>query len=121
MSRNSILAASILAGTMIGAGIFSLPYVFNEVGILAGFFYLVFFASVYVALYLMYAAVLRTREGRHDFSYFADLYLPKKISGLASLAILAETRFRFFGSSVRFSFLRVSPGRAWPNFWERSR
>ncbi|HXF44258.1 MAG TPA: aromatic amino acid transport family protein [Candidatus Paceibacterota bacterium] len=93
MSRDSILAASILAGTTIGAGIFSLPYVFNKIGVFAGFFYLIFFACVYVTVYLMYASVLRTRSGRHDFSYFAELYLPKTVAKFASFAILAEAIF----------------------------
>lgn len=93
MNRNFILAASILAGTTIGAGIFSLPYVVSRIGLVTGFFYLIFFALIYFAVYLMYASVLRTRSGRHDFSYFADLYLPQIVSKFASLAILTETVF----------------------------
>lgn len=87
------MAASILAGTTIGAGIFSLPYVVSVVGLLTGLFYLIFFAFIYFAIYLMYASVLRLRSGRHDFSYFAGLYLPRYISKFASFAILTETIF----------------------------
>ena len=85
-----MLTTGLLTGTIIGAGIFSLPYILGQVGILTGFFYLAFFAAVYFAIHLMYAQVLQTETGRHQFFHFAEKYLPRGVSKFASIVILAE-------------------------------
>lgn len=88
MNKYFLLATCLLAGTIIGAGIFSLPYIFSRLGAVGGFFYLLVFASVYAVLYVMYANLLLSREGRHDFFFLSDAYLPKFFSKIASLIIL---------------------------------
>ena len=75
MFRNIILPASILAGTVIGAGMFSLPFVFNKVGLFNGLFYLFVFASVYIFLYFLYAEVILNTAGEHRFVGYAKIYL----------------------------------------------
>ena len=93
MNKNFFLTTGILAGTIIGAGIFALPYVFSRLGFIAGFFYLIVFALVYFAIHLMYAEVVQTKDGEHQFFYFAEKYLPKGFGGLATLIILGELVF----------------------------
>jgi len=73
--RNIILPASILSGTIIGAGMFSLPFVFKEVGLPTGLFYLLFFSSVYIFIYLLYADLILRTEGEHRFVGYARMYL----------------------------------------------
>ena len=46
--KNFIQATSILVGTIVGAGIFGLPYVFAQVGFIPGIFYLLFFVVVFL-------------------------------------------------------------------------
>ena len=46
--KNFIQATSILVGTIVGAGIFGLPYVFAQVGFIPGIFYLLFFVVVFI-------------------------------------------------------------------------
>ncbi len=65
----------LLAGTIIGAGIFALPHVFKTSGIGTGFFYLVLGAVVYSAIHLMYADVILRTPGRHRFVGYAREYL----------------------------------------------
>ncbi len=77
MFKNIILPASLLAGTIIGAGVFALPYVFVKAGILTGLFYLLIFSAVFTLIHLMYAdIILRTKENRRFFGY-AEIYLGK--------------------------------------------
>ncbi len=84
--RLFVLPASILAGTSIGAGIFSLPFVFNKVGIGAGFIYLVVFCAVFIAVHLMYADVILRTKGRHRFVGYARIYLGRT-AGWAATAM----------------------------------
>lgn len=75
MFKSIILPASLLAGTIIGAGIFALPYVFEKAGILIGLFYLIIFSAVFTLIHLMYAdIILRTKKNRR-FSGYAEIYL----------------------------------------------
>ena len=78
MYKNIILPASLLAGTIIGAGIFALPFVFEKAGIMTGLFYLGFFSVCFVFIHLMYAdLILKTEGGRnfHRFPGYAKIYL----------------------------------------------
>ena len=82
--RLFLLPASILAGTSIGAGIFSLPFVFNKTGISAGFVYLAVFCAVFIVVHLMYADIILRTEGRHRFVGYARIYLGAAASWLAT-------------------------------------
>lgn len=75
MYKNIVLPASILAGTIIGAGIFSLPFVFQQAGLLSGLFYLIFFALLFALIYLFYADLIIRTPGEHRFVGYADIYL----------------------------------------------
>lgn len=70
-----ILPASILAGTVIGAGMFSLPFVFNQAGFLTGLFYLAIFSFFYIWIYFLYAKVILNTAGEHRFVGYAKIYL----------------------------------------------
>ncbi len=77
MYHKLFLPASILAGVVIGAGMFSLPYVFQVAGIATGFSYLALFAAVFIALYFMYADVIVRTPGEHRFVGYSKIYLGK--------------------------------------------
>ena len=80
-----ILPASLLAGTIIGAGIFALPYIFNKAGLMTGLFYLLIFSAVFALIHLLYADIIvRTRENRRFFGY-AEIYLGNSGKWLAVL------------------------------------
>ena len=63
--KDKILAISVLSGTIIGAGVFALPYVFARTGFWLGLVYLAVFGLVYFFVHLMYAELLRKYGGRH--------------------------------------------------------
>ncbi len=56
-------ALSIFVGTIIGAGIFGLPYVVEKSGVVAGFFYFIILGGVVLLIHLFFGEViLRTKE-----------------------------------------------------------
>lgn len=73
-----ILPAGILAGTIIGAGMFSLPFIFNSVGLTTGFFYLLAFSLIYIYLYIFYADLIIKTPGDHRFVGYSKIYLGQK-------------------------------------------
>ncbi len=75
MRKSIILPTGLLAATIIGAGIFALPYTFEKAGIITGLFYLVIFAGVFTLIHLMYADVIIKTEGFHRFVGYAEIYL----------------------------------------------
>lgn len=93
MNRYFIASTVLLAGIIIGAGIFSLPYFAIQLGLASLILYLIFFAIVYTIVYFMYSDVVRSEEGRHRFAYFSKKFLPKGISSLAPWVVLASMVF----------------------------
>ncbi|MEK7503487.1 MAG: aromatic amino acid transport family protein [Patescibacteria group bacterium] len=56
-------AVSIFVGTIIGAGIFGVPYIINKSGIVPGFFYFLILGGVVLLIHLFFGeVVLRTKE-----------------------------------------------------------
>lgn len=91
--QNLLKPASILSGIIIGAGVFSLPYIFVTAGLATSFFYLTFFGFIFILLYLFYADIILRTPGEHRFVGYARIYLGKW-GFLASLLIgLAQLFF----------------------------
>lgn len=75
MNNSFVLAFSTLAGTIVGAGIFGLPYAISQSGIIPGILYLVFLGGGVMLLHLLFGEVcLRTSE-KHRLVGYAKLYL----------------------------------------------
>ncbi|MDP1688788.1 MAG: aromatic amino acid transport family protein [bacterium] len=66
---------SVLAGTIIGAGMFSLPFVFHNVGFILGFSYLIFFTFIFYITHTMYADIVLRTERLPGFVLYAKKYL----------------------------------------------
>ncbi len=67
----------ILSGTIIGAGVFALPYVFKSSGILLGFLFLGISIWAFCLIHLMYADIIKRTPGNHRFVGYAKMYLGK--------------------------------------------
>lgn len=81
----------LLAGTIIGAGVFSLPYLFKFSGFITGFFYLALATVAYIIIYQMYAEIVEKTPGDHRFVGFANIYLGKWASWSAVLMTVAQS------------------------------
>ncbi len=72
--KSFILPTSLLAGTIVGAGIFSLPYIFNMSGVGLGIIFLILFAFIYCIIHLMYADLIIKNGSKHRFAGLAKIY-----------------------------------------------
>jgi amino acid permease len=66
-----------LSGTIIGAGILALPYVFAESGFIAGLFWLIFLGGVMTFINLCMGEVTLRTKGYHQLTGYAEKYLGK--------------------------------------------
>jgi tyrosine-specific transport protein len=63
MKNKGLLALAILVGTIVGAGIFGIPYVISKSGIIPGFFYFFVLGGAVLLIHLLFGeVVLRTKE-----------------------------------------------------------
>lgn len=90
MNLYFVFASMMLAGTIIGAGIFSLPYVMSVVGFGSGIFFLSGFFVVYVVIHAMFAHVLIEEKGTHELVHVVSKYLGGAWGRLASVTTLTE-------------------------------
>jgi amino acid permease len=89
--KNFFLAIGIITGTIVGAGIFPLPYIFVKLGFLTGLFYLIFFAFIYYFIHIKYLEILDSeRLEEHHFLYFSKKYLSKFWGKISSWLIILE-------------------------------
>jgi len=79
-----------LAGSVIGAGIFSLPFIFSKVGIVNGFIYLTIASAVVALSHLFYAEIILRSKTRHNFVGYSQRYLGKPGYWLAILMSVAQ-------------------------------
>jgi len=63
MKKSFLFALSILIGTIVGAGIFGIPYVIEKSGIVPGFFYFLVLGGAVLLIHLFFGEIiLRTKE-----------------------------------------------------------
>jgi amino acid permease len=88
-----ILAASLLTATIIGAGVFVLPYVFQQSGFLIGLLYLIIFTITFSYLHLIYADINLCTPGNHRFVGLAKIYLGERGRLLTALTTISGSIF----------------------------
>ncbi len=89
--NKSLLACATLIGTIIGAGVFAIPYVFSQSGVITCLVYFLVVAIAVTLLHLFFGEiVLRTKE-ESRLSGFAGRYLGKKAKVLVGLALIIGT------------------------------
>ncbi len=108
MNKSFWYAVSILSGTMIGVGMFALPYVFYKAGFFVALlqFVVLFFAMLVLHL-MMSEVVLRTRQ-KHRFVGYVEYYLgngAKRIVTVTNILTVAGTLLAYI--LVSGIFLKV--------------
>jgi len=89
--KNSLLAAGTLIGSIIGAGVFGIPYVLAKSGTLLSFFYFLILGGVVLFLHLFLGEIsLRTKE-KHRLIGYAEKYLGRKAKFLVGISVLFGT------------------------------
>ncbi|KKR12333.1 MAG: Aromatic amino acid permease [Candidatus Wolfebacteria bacterium GW2011_GWC2_39_22] len=107
--KNLILPISFLVSNIIGAGMFALPFVFQQSGLVVGIFYLVFFGVLAAIIHLLYAdIVLRTNETRLQFPGYIKKYLGKNAGFFSSILVCITLLFTLTAYLVlSSSFLHI--------------
>ncbi|MCL5017042.1 MAG: hypothetical protein M1155_00025 [Patescibacteria group bacterium] len=119
MFKKFLLPASMLAGTIIGAGMFSLPFVFKRAGLPLSFLILFLFSLIYVFVYFLYSDVILRTGSEHRLLGYARIYFGRVgfwsaiVIGLLQLffiltvyLILAPSFSQLiFGGSYGYNFL----------------
>src|SRR3989344_1071867 len=82
------LALSTLVGTIVGAGIFGIPFVMVKSGIVPGLFYLFLLGAIICLLHLFFGEVCLRTSGKHRLVGYAAIYLGKRGKVLATLTLL---------------------------------
>ena len=89
--KKFFLALSVLIGTIVGAGIFGIPYVVSKSGITPGFFYLIFLAGAALLIHLFFGEIiLRTKE-KCRLPGLAQKYLGNKGKIFITVSVLLGT------------------------------
>ena len=87
-TKKLLVASFTLAGTIIGAGILGLPYVFSQAGFLSGLFWLFFLTAIILYVSLSIGEIsLRTRE-KKMLSGYAEKYLGKTAKKITAFAVI---------------------------------
>lgn len=71
---NARYGVATLAGTIIGVGIFGLPYAASKAGFFTQLFYLGAFAGVFVLLHLMFGEIMLRTTERHRLAGYVGVY-----------------------------------------------
>jgi len=81
------LGPSILIGTVVGAGIFGLPYVMSKSGIIPGLFYFLILGGAVLLVHLFFGEVILRTEEKCRLPGFAQKYLGKKEKILTTISV----------------------------------
>ncbi|MFH0956089.1 MAG: aromatic amino acid transport family protein, partial [Candidatus Falkowbacteria bacterium] len=85
MSKNYLLAVGTLMGTIIGVGLFAMPFVINKSGIMPLFIYMVVLVAIQYFLHLLFAEVILSTKDKHRLPGFVEKYVNKKSKKLVFL------------------------------------
>lgn len=90
-SKDFFLSSSLLLGTMIGAGIFGLPFVIVKSGLLPAIFYFLILGTVSILIHLFFGEIiLRTKED-YRLPGYAKKYLGNNGKIITSFSVLLGT------------------------------
>ncbi len=73
--KNFLYSVAVLVGTMVGVGVFGIPFVFSKSGFWVGFLFLLGIGLVTVLLNLMYGEVVLRTEKEHQITGYTEMYL----------------------------------------------
>jgi tyrosine-specific transport protein len=81
-------ASALLAGSILGVGIFGVPFVFAQSGIALGAVLLLFLAAVVVLLHLMYGEVIERTGEKHRLIGYVTVYFGNRARLLSTASVV---------------------------------
>ncbi len=101
MTKQFVLAVASLIGVIIGAGIFSIPYIIAQSGVLTSFFYFLLLGAVVLVLHLFFGEIVLKTKENHRLVGYTQKYLGKK----AKIIVLFSTIIGGIGSLLVYIIL----------------
>lgn len=98
IKKNIVFGLSTLVGTIIGVGIFGIPYAAAKVGFWVACVFLVVLAVIIIAVNLFYAEVASKTKGMHRLPGYAGLYFGTPMKRVA----LIVATLSLFGSLLAY-------------------
>ena len=93
-----ILAVSTLSGTIIGVGLFSLPFITSKVGIWVMLGYFAALGTLVVVIHRFFGEVVLKTEGQHRLPGYAGIYLGK----IGKIVAVISTILGLFGALLAY-------------------
>lgn len=81
-------ALSVFAGTIIGVGIFGLPYAAAKAGFFVILFFFLVIAVVSIFNHLLYGEISLGTKGQHRLAGYAEIYLGRRWKGIAIFSLV---------------------------------
>ena len=75
MRKNSLFALATLIGTIVGAGIFGVPYAISKSGIIPGLFYFFILGGVVLLIHLFFGEIIFRTKEKHRLIGYTQKYL----------------------------------------------
>ncbi len=94
MDRNFFYAIAVLIGTIVGAGMFGIPYVVAQSGFLIGAAFLLFLTVISLLVHLIYGEIVCRTRKKHRLVGYAEHYLGKWGKIIITFSVL----FGLFGA-----------------------
>lgn len=99
--KGNLLALFILVGTILGAGIFGIPYAIIHSGSVPALFYFIILGFCITCFHLMFGEIILRNKGDHRLIYYAEKYLGKK----GELLAITSTFVGLTGSLLAYIIL----------------
>ena len=88
MRKNFLFALSVLIGTIVGAGVFGIPYVIAKSGIIPGFFYFFILGGAVLLIHLFFGEIVLRTKGKQRLIGYSQKYLGKWGKLLITIAVI---------------------------------
>jgi len=88
MRKNFLFALSVLIGTIVGAGVFGIPYVIAKSGIVPGFFYFFILGGAVLLIHLFFGEIVLRTKGKQRLIGYSQKYLGKWGKLLITIAVI---------------------------------
>ena len=75
MNKNFLFAVATLMGTIVGLGMFGIPYAASKAGFFVGAIYLVFLGGVMILVHLVIGEIVERTKGKHRLTGYIEKYL----------------------------------------------
>lgn len=91
-------ATAVLVGTVVGVGIFGIPFSFAKAGFGIGFLFLLLVGGLTLLLHLLFGEIVLRTNGKHQLTGYARIYYGEKLKKFMLFAVLLS----FYGALLAY-------------------